>query len=83
MLKISDFKTVLDYLKDGAIITSNGRDEFFLDKKQIVYHQDGTTFRLNAKDFGDLYCNTVFYLMEEEVSVDETKDEDYYRYYKK
>ena len=83
MLKIDNFQLTLEYLVEGAIITTNGKNEFFLDNKKIVYHQEGTAFNLSLSDFKDLYCHTDFYLMEEEVTVDETKDEDYYRYYKK
>lgn len=83
MLKIDDFNLVLDYLNDKAIVTTNGKNEFYLEGKKIVMRFNGSMVKMDMKDFVDLYRNNNFYLMEEEIVVDETKDEDYYRYYRK
>ena len=81
MVRIDGFKLVIEYLKDGAIITNNGKNEFYLNDGKVIIHFNGSLVKLSLNDFMDLYHNDSFYLLEEEVVVDETKDEDYYRYY--
>lgn len=83
MVKLSDINEAISYLKEGEIITTNGKDQFVVKNSKIYRYQDGTSFFLELKDFKDLYKNTNFYLYEDLVLVDEDKDEAYYRYYKK
>ena len=83
MERINNIKEVLDYLKDEDIITSNGNDRFVYKNDRVYCYDDGTRFSLSVEEFVNLYKNKNFYLYEEEVLIDEQKDEAYYRYYKK
>ncbi len=83
MQKLNDVKEVLSYLNEGDIVTSSGKDQFILKNKIIYHYGEGSHFKLSISDFVDLYKNTTFYLYEEPFEVDEKKDEEYYRYYKK
>ena len=83
MQKLNDIKEVISYLKDGDIVTSNGKDQFILRNNKINHYSNGNHYGLDIKDFSELYKNNTFYLYEEAVQIDEKKDEEYYRYYKK
>ena len=83
MQKLNDIKEVVSYLKEGDIVTSNGKNQFVLKNEKIATYSDGNHYSLDFKDFVDLYRNTTFYLYEEPIEIDESKDEAYYRYYKK
>lgn len=83
MQKLNDVKEALAYLNEGEIITSNGKDQFVMKNKRIYRYSDGSHFGLDSKDFLELYRNNDFYLYEEAVEIDEKKDEEYYRYYRK
>ena len=83
MQKLNDIKETVAYLKEGEIVTSNGKDQFVMKNKKIYRYYDGTHFGLDLSDFVNLYKNNNFYLYEEALEVDEQKDEEYYRYYKK
>ena len=83
MQKLNDIKEAIAYLKEGDIITSNGKDQFILKNKKVYRYFDGSHYSLEPKDFMDLYKTTNFYLYEEPSEIDEKKDEEYYRYWKK
>lgn len=83
MQRLNDIKEVLSYLGEGEIVTSNGKDQFVMKNKIIYRYSDGSHYGLNINDFSDLYRNSNFYLYEEPIEIDEKKDEEYYRYYKK
>ena len=83
MQKLNDIKEAVSYLKEGDIITSNGKNQFVLKNEKIATYNNGSHYSLDLKDFIELYRNTVFYLYEEPIEIDEKKDEEYYRYYKK
>ena len=83
MEQLRNVNEALSYLKDGEIVTSNGIDRFILKNERIYRYEDGTRFSLSEKDFLELYGKNRFFLYEESVEIDETKDEAYYRYYKK
>ena len=83
MQKLRDINETIAYLNDGDIVTSNGKDQFVLKEKKIYRYNSGTKYSLELKDFIELYRNTSFYLYEEAFTIDEKKDEEYYRYYKK
>ena len=83
MQKMKDIYEVLDYLKQGEILTINGKDQYIILKDKINCFKDGTRFVLNENDFIKLYNKNSFYLYEETVEIDVDKDEAYYRYYKK
>ena len=74
---------VLSYLREGDIVTSDGKDQFILKGEKVFRYHNGSRFSLDLKDFADLYKKNRFYLYEESVEIDETKDEAYYRYYRK
>ncbi|MDO4197575.1 MAG: hypothetical protein Q4D13_01130 [Erysipelotrichaceae bacterium] len=83
MERLNDINETLNYLRDGAIVTSNGKDQFVFKKERICCYDNGTHYTLDIKDFTDLYKKTVFYIYEDSVEIDLDKDEAYYRYYKK
>ena len=83
MERIQNHKEVLKHLRDGELITSNGKDQFILKKERVFCYREGTRFSLDLDAFSELYGNTVFYIYEDSAMIDEEKDEAYYRYYKK
>lgn len=84
MEKIQSFEETLIYLKDKAVLTTNGRDMFYLKNGNIVYKFNGNSLSIKKEDFVTLYKDEDFYLLEDNnVYIDEAKDEAYYRYYKK
>ena len=83
MEKIKNITEVIEYLKDGAIITS-GRGDHFLMKEGRIHHYDkGTHYSLTIEEFKELYEKNDLGLYEPSFEIDETKDEAYYRYYRK
>ena len=83
MEKLSDINEALAYLKEGEIVSTDGKDQFILKNKKIYRYFSGSNFSLSLKDFVDLYKNSDFYLYEDNCEIDLEKDEAYYRYYKK
>ena len=83
MQKLNDINEAVSYLREGDIITGNGKDLFMMKNKRIYRYCEGTQFGLSIKDFMELYNKNTFYLYEESVEIDESKDEAYYRYYRK
>lgn len=83
MQRLADINEAVAYLNDGDIITSNGKDQIVMKEKKIYRYDGGTKYSLDLKDFVELYRATNFYLYEEPFMIDEKKDEEYYRYYKK
>lgn len=83
MQKLNDIKETISYLNEGEIVTSNGKDQFVMKNSKIYHYGNGSHYGLDPKDFVELYRNVDFYLYEEAVEIDEKKDEEYYRYYKK
>ncbi len=80
---LKDMNEVLSYLREGEVVTCNGKDLFVLKGEKVWRYAEGTRFPLSLKDFIELYMKNRFYLYEESVEIDETKDEAYYRYYRK
>lgn len=83
MQRLNDINETIGYLREGDIVTTNGKDLFVLKNNKVYRYDDGTHFGLDIKDFMELYNKNTFYLYEESVEIDETKDEAYYRYYRK
>ena len=83
MERISTIGDVLDYLRDGAIITKTGKDQYVLKGEGVVCYSNGTRYSLDLKDFYEMYKKTIFFIYEDSVEIDQDKDEAYYRYYKK
>lgn len=83
MEKIRDISEALTYLKQGDLLTGNGNDRFLYKNEKIHVYDEGTHFVLSEEDFMELYASKRFYLYEESAEIDETKDEAYYRFYRK
>ncbi|MDO4500917.1 MAG: hypothetical protein Q4B60_06565 [Erysipelotrichaceae bacterium] len=84
MEKLNGINDVLYHLKDKEILTTTLKDFFVLKKGRVYRYFNGSAFNLSLEDFADLYKDTDFYIYEDEsVFIDNEKDEDYYRYYKK
>ena len=84
MEKIDSFEETLMYLKDKAVITSDGRNLFYLSNDYVVNKFNGSSVKMKKEDFIELYRDETFYLKEDNsIFIDDEKDEDYYRYYKK
>ena len=80
MEKLKDINEALSYLREGELVTGNGKDIFVFKNDRIYRYDEGTRYSLNVNDFLELYSKNTFYLYEESVEIDETKDEAYYRY---
>ena len=83
MEKLSNISEAIAYLKQGDIVSTNGKDQLVLKNKKVCRYDSGTYYSLELNDFLDLYKNATFYLYEDSKYIDEEKDEAYYRYYKK
>ena len=84
MEKIDSFEETLMYLKDKAVITSDGRNLFYLSNGYVVNKFNGSSVKMKKEDFIEFYMDETFYLIEDNsIFIDDEKDEDYYRYYKK
>ncbi|MBO4358199.1 MAG: hypothetical protein IKX97_05725 [Erysipelotrichaceae bacterium] len=83
MEKIETVSEALLMMKDGYPVTLNNKDFFIFRNGRIHHYDSGTHFSLSEKDFVELYKKNSFFVMEETVQIDETKDEAYYRYYRK
>lgn len=79
MQKIDSFEEVKFYLQHKEVITANGSDSFYLKDGYITHKFNGNTFKIKYDVFLDLYHDSTFYLREEEQeTVDNKKDEEYY-----
>lgn len=84
MEKIDSFTFVLDYLKEGTVLTTLNHDLFVYKKDRVHRYFNGSSFSLSLDEFIELYKKEVFYIYEDNKSgIDLDKDEAYYRYYKK
>ena len=84
MEKMSSINEVIACLKDRQLLTGNGRDVFVYKKDKVYRYFSGSSISMSLEDFIDLYGQETFFLYEENgVFIDEEKDEDYYRYYRK
>lgn len=82
--KIDNINLAISYLKDREILTTAKKDQFILKKDKVYRYFNGSCVVLTLDDFKQLYKETIFYLYEEDgVSIDNDKDEAYYRYYRK
>lgn len=84
MEKLEDIEQAIIYMKAGAILTTSRYDEFLMEKGKIRRRFDGSSVLMRLEDFIDLFQNLPFYVLkDDENEIDEKKDEEYYRYYKK
>ena len=51
--------------------------------KKIRIKSQNSNYFLELEDFIKLYKNVVFYIYNNDTLIDENKDEEYYRFYKK
>ena len=57
---------------------------FYLSNGYVVNKFNGSSVKMKKEDFIELYRDETFYLKEDNsIFIDDEKDEDYYRYYKK
>ena len=84
MEKINNINEALYYLKDLEILMSKKGDQFVLKNGKVYRYFNGSSFVLKLEDFVDLYKDVTFYLYKDDsTSIDNDKDEAYYRYYHK
>ena len=84
MEKLNSINEALLYLKDNEILTTKRKDFFVFKKGKIYRYFNGSSFVVSLEDFKTLYENETFYVYEEDgTTIDNEKDEAYYRYYKK
>lgn len=84
MNDLLNINEAIDYLKQGFILKDNKKNEFLLKNKMIYYFNNGSLFKINIEDFLELFKESKFYIFEDNnIYIDDSKDEDYYRYYKK
>lgn len=79
MEKIENFNEVKYALKSKEVITSNGIDVFYLKDNYVTRIYKGSSYKMTLKDFDELYKDTTFYELPENLNtVDENKDIEYY-----
>lgn len=84
MEKIESFREVVFHLKDLEVLTTPKKDYFVYKNKKVYRYFNGSSFCLTLDDFKQLYSKETFYVYEnDDVFIDNDKDEAYYRYYKK
>ena len=81
---INNIDEVIEYLNDGLVLINEKGMKFVKRKDNIQYFYNGSAFKLKIEDFKDLFKDDKFDIYEDnDVIIDDQKDEDYYRYYKK
>ena len=75
MNKIEDIISAIEYLNNGEYLTSDGQNLFYLKDNKIKIKDKNANYSLNIEDFMKLYKN--------DIEIDDSKDEAYYRFYKK
>ena len=81
--EINKIINVLDELEKGEYLTSDGHNLFYMKENKIRIKSENANLSLSIEDFEKLYKNVVFYLYKNDIEIDDNKDEDYYRFYKK
>ena len=83
MNKIEDIISAIEYLNNGEYLTSDGQNLFYLKDNKIKIKDKNANYSLNIEDFMKLYKNVIFYIYKNDIEIDDSKDEAYYRFYKK
>ena len=83
MQKLEEMDEIIFALKQGDMLTCDGKDRFVYKKQRVYCYNQGTRFGMDLDEFKELYRKQVFYVYEEQIEIDEEKDEAYYRYYPK
>lgn len=84
MEKVKDFNEALFYLKEGAVLTSDGINMIIMRHQRYYVCSKGSSYTLNETDFFELFKDCNLYCYEDTgAEIDLNKDEDYYRYYRK
>lgn len=84
MEKIKDFNEALYYLKEGAVLTSDGINMIIRRRQHYCITSNGSSYTLDEATFTELFKDCNLYCYEDTgAEIDLNKDEDYYRYYRK
>ena len=84
MEKLNSINEAIFHLKEKEVLTTSKKDYFVYKKDRVYRYFDGSCFTLDIDDFKELYRQENFYIYEDDnVYIDNDKDEAYYRYYKK
>ena len=83
MNKIEEIISAIEYLNNGEYLTSDGQNLFYLKDNKIKIKDKNANYSLNIEDFMKLYKNVIFYIYKNDIEIDDSKDEAYYRFYKK
>lgn len=79
-----NIEEAINELKNGEVLCTNFNNQFIYKKEKIVHYFNGSVISMNIDNFIELYGNELFYLYEDNNTyIDESKDEAYYRYYRK
>lgn len=82
--RIENINLAIAYLKDREILTTPKKDKFILKNNNVYHYFNSNCIAIPLDDFKDLYKENIFFLYKEDgVSIDNDKDEAYYRYYRK
>ena len=84
MQELKNIYEAINALKDKEILVTNKNDRFILSKDKILHLFNGNSIKMELNDFKELYKDVTFYIYEDNnIYIDNEKDEAYYRYYKK
>ncbi len=84
MEKLRSLAEALDYLKNGQLLVNGRKEQFYYKNERIYIRNQGSSYSLNIDEFIQLFKDTVFYIYQDnDISIDDQKDEAYYRYYHK
>ena len=79
-----NIEEAINELKNGEVLCTSFKNQFVYKNEKIVHYFNGSVISMNIDNFIELYGNELFYLYEDnDTSIDDSKDEAYYRYYRK
>lgn len=79
-----NIEEAINELKNGEVLCTNFNNQFVYKNEKIVHYFNGSVISMSIDNFIELYRNELFYLYEDNGTyIDDSKDEDYYRYYRK
>ena len=58
MEKLNDINEAVSYLREGDIVTCNGKDQFIMKEERIHRYSEGTHFSMELQEFMELYKKT-------------------------
>lgn len=83
MIKLENIYDVIEELNKGEYLSTDGLNIFFMKNNKIRIKSQNANYYLELEDFIKLYKNVVFFIYNNDILIDENKDEEYYRFYKK